>query len=56
MAPSKKTEKKDEPTEFERLCSHIPTEVFVAMLSRASLSDIEARDLAERFKTLKAQV
>lgn len=51
------TKKKDEPvmTEFERLCSHIPTDIFVAVLSRASLSDVEARELASRFKALKGE-
>lgn len=51
------TKKKDAPamTEFERLCSNIPTEIFVAMISRASLSDTEARDLGQRFKALKGE-
>ena len=54
MAPPKK---KDAPemTEFERLCACIPTEIFVAMLSRASLSDVDARDLGQRFKALKGE-
>lgn len=49
------TKKKDEPTEFERLCAHIPTDVFVAMLTRSSLSDVQARELGQRFKALKGE-
>lgn len=52
MPPSKKKDA-TATTEFERLCSLIPEDVFVAMISRASLPDTEARDLAQRFKALK---